>query len=305
MNDPPNQRWPTALASRFADSILACTDPDGIELLASRAANELAPLEARWLYARMAELTAHPSARMFGARARLPAIILRGELPPYRNVRVAERAQLFVAPGAARAGKILLIAFTCMRGSLFMPMLRLLLQLPFGRFDVLRLRAADDRDYTHGVPGFAHDWPGLAARLRLEVRGYAAAATIGASLGGFAALRAALLADLPLGISLSGRFSVLDWLRGARRVPDFDPLCACLRPRRTQLVACFAADHQQDSLDAARIAQVRPGTRLLAVQDVRDHNVVSRMIVDGSLDALLAELAALAPAAAPAEQGAA
>ena len=75
-----------------------------------------------------------------------------------------------------------------------------------------------------------------------------------------------------------------------RRVPAFDPLCACVRPSAAALSAYFAVNEQTDSWHAARLAAMNPAVSIVPVQGARDHSVVALMVADGSFDRLMREV---------------
>ena len=177
------------------------------------------------------------------------------------------------------------MVFTGQGGGLFVSAARLLSRLPEGRFDVLWLRTEDGFDYPHGVPGYADDFAGVCRRIAAMAPGYAGVGSLGGSLGGYSALRAAVLAGMAAGVSLSGRFSSIRWWKDRPDAPSFDPLCGSVRPSGAALTAYFSEDHEGDARHAARLAAMHPAARLVPLR-THQHNVLAHILAAGMFDEL-------------------
>jgi hypothetical protein len=167
---------------------------------------------------------------------------------------------------------------------------RLLMRLPRGRLDLLQLRAPDGGDYPRGVPGLGDGFFAVGRAVADVARGYAGAAALGTSLGGYTALRAAVLTGLRAGVSLSGRFTALSTNGGERGAMAYDPLCGCTRAARTALIAYYARRHAVDAAHARRLAAMHPPVQLRGVDGRGDHNVMVAMLPSGAFDGLLEEV---------------
>lgn len=270
-------------AEHYFRALLRCETGQQVADVTSAATRDLAPNQLRNIYGDLGSVADPDLLELLKANANLWMVVQRKKQAVYDNVRLATRARLFRSPGVSRARKVLLIAFAGVGGDMFITTTRLLMRLPVGRFDVLWLWPADDMDYPTGVPGFGNSFLNVCNNLQKLLPGYGGVAALGGSLGGFAALRAALLLDLPAGVSLSGRFSALRWKIGRSDTPDFDPLCGCLRPARTSLTAYYSANHAQDAAQAAKLAALNPRVRLIP-RETHNHNVLAQMLADGTFD---------------------
>jgi pimeloyl-ACP methyl ester carboxylesterase len=166
----------------------------------------------------------------------------------------------------------------------------------------------DGRKLGHlaGIEGLGADYPSALAALRLVVEqlGATEIATMGMSLGGYAALRYGLDlgADRVLGlgaytnvkpgeVQTNGKDALT---RIARTVPamaiDLLPLYrAAERPPRVAL--WYGADHNGDREQAERFSAVG-GTELKALADLDDHDVLRQMMSTGEIRAVTAWLVA-------------
>jgi hypothetical protein len=267
----------------YAERALACTDAQEIAEVTSLATRDLAPNQLSAIYKRIEALAEPARLALFESNGKLWRLLTRREPPGFDNLRIAANARLFVAHDVSRADKVLLVVFSGAGGGMFISTMRLLMRLPRGRFDVLWLWPADGADYPHGVPGFADSFAGVCDRVRGFTPGYGGVAAIGGSLGGYSALRAGLVLDLPVAVSLSGRFSSLMWAIDKPSAPAFDPLCACLGPRRTTLTAYYSADHPLDAVQADKLAAMNPSVQGVAMP-THDHNVLAQLMADGGFD---------------------
>ncbi len=261
----------------------ACGDPERMVEITEAAVRNLAPHQLTWLYRQVDAMADRERSMLFQSTARLWKWQLALDAPVFDNRRLTSHARLYAAHGAPSSRKVLLVVFTGQGGGLFIPTARFLVRLPRDRFDVLWLQTLEGYDYPHGVPGFGDSFAGVCRSIAALAPAYAGVAAIGGSLGGFSALRAAILLDMGVGISLSGRFSSIRWWQGKPDAPSFDPLCGCAPPSRAALLAYYSADHEGDSLNAERLAAMRPRVQLVPLRTHR-HNVLAHIVADGRFD---------------------
>jgi hypothetical protein len=270
-------------AERYFALVRACGDRQRMAEITEAAARNLAPHQLTWLYRQVDAMADRERSQMFQSTARLWKWQLELDGPVFDNRRLSSHARLYAAHGVAAARKVLLVIFTGQGGGLFISTARFLVRLPRDRFDVLWLQTAEGYDYPHGVPGFGDSFVGVCRSIAAMAPAYAGVAAIGGSLGGFSALRAAVLLDMGAGISLSGRFSGIRWWSGKPDAPSFDPLCACAPPSGAALTSYYSADHEGDALNAAKLAAMRPDVQLVPLRTHR-HNVLAHIVADGQFD---------------------
>lgn len=278
----------------FFRLIKKCRDPEDLGALARAVGGELAPHQLKRLYQRIAELCPPETTQVFRTKAPGWMLFQRGEPPRFQNTRLSSHARFFEAEGAARSAKVLLVLFSGRRGEAFMPISRLLARLPAQRFDVLRLRADQEGEYPCGVPGIGDSFFAVCEALRQRAAAYAGTVAIGTSLGGFSALRAAVLAGLPVGLSLAGRFTKFDPEATALDVAAYDPLCPCTPRPACRILAYFSVQNEIDTLNAEMLRTMYPNAELFPVTDSEDHNVMAQLAATGQLDRLFAELDGMA-----------
>jgi len=274
----------------FLRLVEAADDTDRLREIAESAGRELAPQELRKLYQQIEVLPDQEKVQRFRLRAPGWQLFLRKQPPVFSNTRLSTHARFFESVGAPKPIKTLLVLFAGRGGEAFMPTSRLLARLPLGMFDVLRVRADSDGDYPCGVPGLGTNFFDLCTSIRELAAPYVGSAALGASLGGFAALRAAVMAEMQVAISLSGRFTLLRPQDRSTMVAAFDPLCGCMKAAAPRLIAFHAAAHKVDALHAQKLAAIAPRVHHVAVPDVENHNVVAQLTAVGALDQLFEDL---------------
>jgi hypothetical protein len=274
----------------FFGVIEKCRDPDDLEILARWVGSQLAPMQLRQLYQRVERLCPRDTTVIFRQRAPGWMLFQRRETPRFINTRLSSHARLFESEGAAREEKVLLVLLSAIDGGVLVAISRLLARLPERRFDVLWLRPHDEGEYPSGVPGIGTSFRAVCDALRQRAAGYAGAGALGASLGGLAALRAALLGNLGVGVSLGGRFTRFDPGLTAFDVASYDPLCGCSPRPPARLLAYFSEENMIDSRSAAMLQAMVPGVELMPVQNSGEHNVMVQLAGSGELDRIFTEL---------------
>lgn len=218
-----------------------------------------------------------------------------GDAPPQRYLRQALHPHLtmFADPAAPRARKRLIIGFTGARGRLMLPAAAILQRLPSERYDLALIEDVSRDNFLNGIEGYAGNTLDLAKALvrDLDPRAYIRTFCCGVSLGGFAALRAAIVIRADRGISVGGRFP---WhphrlrVKAGKTVPAFDPLCDCNREFQGELISVYS-DNETDRNHAERLAATLD-VNSIPIRQTADHNVFHALLQRGELDALFGRL---------------
>lgn len=276
------------MTGSLVDRIAGGTPAHRVVLLA-RAENRLPPLDfldlGRMLAARDPELGAlfaeRDSARTLAAVA----------LEPYRRTELAPHVDLYADPAVPPDRKTLLVAFATTKGRLLIPNVVFLQALPARDFDVLILSDPNADHFAGGLPGFAEDLPGLvrAVARTVEPGRYRRHVALGASMGGFPAIRYAILAGADRAVALSGLPAwQINRLQVGRHTEAYDPICRCTRSRCPDIRAVHAARNAKDRAAAALLA-ARTGAKVMAARGLDDHNIVAPQWWRGRLRRFLAE----------------
>jgi hypothetical protein len=271
----------------FFERVQQCNDPIEMESLARAVNRDLAPQQLHDLYNRVKELGTNELLEVFQSKATAWRLFLRSAPSAFKNTLISPYIRLLEAEEGTRDRKVLLVVFAGMKGEMFLPLGRFLLLMPKGKFDVLILSSGRGSDFPRGVQGAGNDFFEVCKYVDTYREDYAGIVTLGQSMGGLYGLRAAVLLDLPVGISLAGRFTLLRRLdRGFEGVTGFDPLCACASrsgssAAKPTLLAYYSADNPRDAAEADKLATMNPNVRRIPVEDWDRHNVVIKMIGDG------------------------
>lgn len=198
--------------------------------------------------------------------------------------------RLFADPSVRKEDKALLIGFCDSSARLLIPVGQFLQHIPAKKFDVLTLADAGSTSFEIGagtVRGTMPSWVGQLSR-KFEVQRYHTLYCVGASVGGFPALRSTSMFRAKRSVSLAGTFAwPIKRLRAGERVEAFDPLCAC-RPQSGELVVAFSSGHVRDAAHAQQM-QRRVGATLMPAEG-KSHNVVQELVLAGKLDAFLGSI---------------
>ena len=209
------------------------------------------------------------------------------QLQPFSAQPVSVAATLYAGVGPT-ATRRLLVAFCGKHGRLMMPMPLLLQVIDARTWDVLALRDPTTLQFRSGCRGLAATFPELARWLATKAQDYAAMSALGASMGGYPAIRLALAVPGIRGVSVGGR-PVTDAPRLVARQPTltaFDPICACLAPVARDLIfVCSSA--QEVDLDAASSAAALTKGTLCQISGSADHNVLWSLYEAGHLPRFL------------------
>ena len=251
--------------------------PVEIAALAARAGELPWPAQGwlKWLLGMMPLAAERPQA--FERSVVNPEVVL------YRDQRV----------GAAR--KKLIVAFCGARNRLDMPLAAVLQALPSRAVDVAVMRDRSRRHFLDGITGYAPGFAGLVAAIERDLRPgkYREAYAYGTSMGGFAAVRFALLRPVRRAVAVGGSFPgharrLTD--DPAQQLPAFDPLCDCVgREAGADIVCVYGEDCGRDRRNAEWLGHIMPATQV-AVPHVSIHNVAHELAISGRLAAFFAAM---------------
>jgi pimeloyl-ACP methyl ester carboxylesterase len=160
-----------------------------------------------------------------------------------------------------------------------------------GDTDVLVLRDVQKRGHLKGIPGVADDLHGVVAAVReAVVHEYPRILTIGTSMGGAAALYAAVLLGAERGVSVGGfPIDPVSMIGSLAASPEqhVRPSGSPEGDDRPQLVCVFAAENDRDRTGAERLADVLPIDAQLVVAGIDSHGVLNKVRKRGKLRELL------------------
>jgi Flp pilus assembly protein TadD len=192
-----------------------------------------------------------------------------------------------------------LVVFTgFIRGLSHLPLPYLDSLLADYRANVIYLRDMPARGYLTGVAGLGTDVPSTVARLRqitteLGVR----TVTLGASLGGFAAIRYGARIGAETAMSLAGPTrlhmsrrlrSGVSLLYGSLSEEERNLVTDVTRHPELRVIVHYGADNAADAMEVRRL-QGLPNCRVRAVPGVNDHNVALHMIGRGDFERALTD----------------
>ncbi len=259
-----------------------------LELRLRQAELNLTPVEY-WHFFRSLR-AAHPDNALIASNPIWPDLRSAWWLQRYATTQVSPNVALYFGGGQpGRRG--LLICFSGYFGGMTIPTAVFLQAIPARKWDVLVLRDPTQNQFRQGCKGFADTPSGLARRLRDIARPYAKCVVLGASMGGFAAIRVALALPETRGISLGGirAFDVQRLCRDPSPGLAFDPLCACLPPEQRDLWFLHGGGHKRDGFNANGYAAIVGGS-VVGLPGCEKHNVLEYMWRSGKLKRYLAAL---------------
>jgi hypothetical protein len=209
-------------------------------------------------------------------------------------------------PSVPRRKKRIVLSFAGFKGRAMVPTPVFLQMLPEDRMDLVLLHDETRTHFQNGLPPHASSLLELVTLLRKEVKidEYERVYCYGASGGGFAALRAAVLLRAHRGIAASGR---MQWHVNRllnpeeRAIPAFDPLCHCYAGCGVEMICAFGSENAQDRKDAEAVEQILP-VRMMPVPGVAQHNFVWQLFQEGRAHGFFEEILDLDPIKNPAEQ---
>ena len=202
---------------------------------------------------------------------------------------------LYRDPRVGAARKKLIVAFCGARNRLDMPLAAVLQALPSRAVDVAVLRDRSKRHFLDGIDGYASGFGGLAAAIERDLRPgkYRDVYAYGTSMGGFSAVRFALLRPVKRAVAVGGSFPgharrLID--EPAPPLPAFDPLCDCIGRGAVADIVCVYGDGcGRDRGNVERLGRILPVTQV-AVPHVSIHNVAHELAMSGRLAAFFAAM---------------
>jgi hypothetical protein len=203
--------------------------------------------------------------------------------PALDSTEISPGAIFHEARTTPRDAKGLLVCFCGAKGELHIPVVRYMLELPADAYDYLVLSPKtllpSNRlaHYTAGVEGFADSIEDIAARIEREYLsgGYRTSATVGTSMGGFAALDVADRIGAVAGIAINGR---MEYLNGAvpiehlaRTPPAKFCVCRTWNPD-VKLHALYGMENKRDNESAQRLSMLNRDLKIWPIRGLGDHN---------------------------------
>lgn len=250
-------------AARFLSELAECGDVGRkAEVLVRKFERAATPLDVAHV---LEHLGAVSSA---AAKAVRRSVIARigDEVPePYIASKFANSVDFFSDRVTPSSDKTALICFTGSARRMMLPAATFLQALPAVRFDVVMLKDEQRLHYQAGIDGYADTLAGLMQRLATDLGAgsYRRIVTMGASMGGFPALRAGILMQADRAISLGGRemwhIGRLGRIDSYPSFVAFDALCPCAPPA-PELVCVFTRTFAADRRSAEIAATLRPVT---------------------------------------------
>lgn len=177
--------------------------------------------------------------------------------------------------------------------------------------NVIYLRDFRKRSYLRGVMGLGRDEAETLNALKRIISDLGAPrmATMGASMGGFVAMRYGALLDAFAAVSFAGPTELISFYQGSKATIWNPSHFIKLTLQRESELPCdlipvlrssgantrffqFYGDGAADDAWQAKRLQGLPNVAVMPVCGVADHIMVDHMIADGSFDALLQRLAA-------------
>lgn len=219
---------------------------------------------------------------------RMAAIVVSSAptLKRFKREHIGEGVVRFSGEGGRRAKK-LIISFAGFKGIASLPTAVMLQLLPDDLCDLVLLHDSSRNHFLNGIRPHADNFFGLVEFLRRAVRPQAYEKTYcyGASGGGLAALRCALLMKAHRGISASGRmYWHISRLRQetAKLDSTFDPICHCFADSRVEIICAYGAANEDDRADAERVANILK-VRQMPLAGRAEHNFVWELTIAGKV----------------------
>lgn len=180
-----------------------------LHAITTEAACTLSPTELKKLYSVVGEWADEEFEGIFKRAAPIWSQFKFGKVPEYQNHYISEKARLYTSTSTSLEKKGFLIFFGGAGRQAGAVHCRILSLLPPDRFDVLFLRRNAPSDYRNGIPGVADGMRATCESIahHFPRENYTGVGCFGFCMGGFWALRAAMMLRADIGVSVSGRFS--------------------------------------------------------------------------------------------------
>lgn len=282
--------------------MLAATPDDAPAQEHLRAFGNLTPpADLAAIYAEMRAMT-HPARR--DRLVRLTQSWPRGaagSFPRFTHHRLSSHADLFLA---ARPSASALVCFPDYWTQMFMPFSRFMAQLGADAIPPVHLvvlRGPARGAYCRGIPGLGHSLGQTVAALRTRLADFGVVhrAYLGASLGGFFALRAALHDPGTASVALAGRFFRAGGAIHLGEVGSAYDALLCPARARGQLHCLYGDGAEIDRRHAERLAAANPSVTLHPIANVPRHDPVAALVGRRQWTTVLTRIVALAQPAPP------
>lgn len=283
-------------ARQLCDMVAATPDDALVKERLRHFANLTPPSLLASIYAEMRDRSAGARLARIERLAPLWHPVLAQPQPTYRRHQLTSHADLFESPRPAQGA---LICFPDYWEQMFMPCTQFLMKIGAPEMPpvhIVVVRAERLGGFGRGVPGLGASLGAAVGALRdaLTARGIGTRAYLGASVGGFFALRAALHDPGCTAVSLAGRF-----YRMAGAVPldnvgsGFDPLLCSAMGAPSPLHCVFGRETEIDRAHAERLKSIRPAVCLHPLNGNHYHDPLAMLSARRQLTPVLARLAAL------------
>lgn len=184
-------------------------DFERFHAITTEAACNLSPAELKALYDTVATWSDDNFNTVFNRAAPLRSLLQHGKIPEYKNIYISHNARLYRGSVSEGDKKGLIIFFGGAGLQAGAVHCRILTLLSSNNFDVLFLRRNAPSDYRNGIPGIANGMRATCESLahNFPKENYKGVGCFGFCMGGFWALRSAMMLGADIGISVSGRIS--------------------------------------------------------------------------------------------------
>lgn len=177
--------------------------------ITTEAACNLSPTELKSLYDTVETWSDDTFNTVFNRAAPMRSLLKHGKIPEYENFYISDNARLYkgLVPEGDKKG--LVIFFGGAGRQVGAVHCRILTLLSSNNFDVLFLRRNAPSDYRNGTPGIAEGMRATCESLAYNFpkENYKGVGCFGFCMGGFWALRSAMMIGADIGVSVSGRIS--------------------------------------------------------------------------------------------------
>lgn len=268
-----------SLGRQICDELAEIADDKEAKLRLEDIALTMAPGDLAELYDEMRRWSSASRIARFERIAPMWRRLSNAPAPEFETHHLTSHATLFKRLEAGGdTNSSVLICFTDLMDDLFMPWVHFLLMLGDAKampVSVVILQAREPGAFCAGVPGLGHSLAESMSELkvRLERFDLTRRTYFGASVGGFYALRAAMLDNQAPGVSVSGRFFRMggDVNLGAVGTAD-DPLLCTLSYEGDNLYCFYGADEAVDSAHVQWLKSLRPAVSTHPIKNCREHN---------------------------------
>lgn len=211
----------------------------------------------------------------------------------YQRTSISTNVNLYHTESSLE--KSLLICFCGIANRLMMPIPVFLQFIPENQFDVIVIRDPSEYAYVTGVPEFSANLLETASLLKqsINLSRYKDLRCLGTSGGGSAALYFGILMQAVIAISVGGKHRTLsDKVTNEERPIsglEFDQHIEDIAhdKMKTQLFAVYGEGSDRDKVGAYSLKKHLGHCQLVAVKDIKEHNVMNILLQRDQLSSFL------------------